>query len=77
MRLIGLLIVLTIIALMVARQLHTPGSDKPAPLATQPSGVPQVPQKADQVPEFRKKMNDFVDKQNAEQKQRIEQMNQQ
>lgn len=76
MRLIGLLIALTIVALLVARQLHTPGSDKPAPLATQPSGVPQVPQKADQVPQFKKQMNDFVDQQNAEQKKRLEQASQ-
>lgn len=73
MRLIGLLIALTIVALLVARQLHTPGSDKPAPLATLPTGVPQVPQRADQVPEFKKKMNAFVDQQNAEQKARLDQ----
>ena len=76
MRLIGLLIALTLVALLVARQLHTPGSDKPTPLATLPTGVPQVPQKADQVPEFKKKMNAFVEQQNAEQKKRLEQLSQ-
>ena len=76
MRLIGLLIALTIVALLVARQLHAPGHDGPAPLAVQPTGVPSAPQQADQVPAVKKQMNDFVDQKNAEQKKQIDQMSQ-
>ena len=76
MRLIGLLIALVIVGLLVAKQLRPSGSDTPAPLATMPTGVPQVPQRPDQVPEFKQKMNDFVDQQNAEQKARLEQATQ-
>jgi hypothetical protein len=74
MRLIGLLIVLVIIGLLTARELHESGTDANAPLPTMASGVPVVPTHADQVHQFHKQMDQFVDQKNAEQKKQIEQI---
>lgn len=75
MCLIGLLIALTIVGLITARQLSGPTAS-PEVTATQTTlqGVPAVPQRADQIDDFKKQMNEFVDQHNAQQRKRLQQL---
>lgn len=75
MRLIGLLIALTIIGLVTARQLSGP-SGSPTEITTdsRQHGVPAVPQNLGQVADFKKQMKAFVDQHNTQQRQQLQQI---
>lgn len=77
MRLLLVLIVMLVIGLLVTGQLadnKDSAVDKVA--VPQVEGVPQVPRTVDQLPEFKQQINSFVQKEQAEQKERLERLSQ-